>query len=87
MAPIGRLLVDKRRHGTQGGDMRQTLAGVCENDIREAAQHPKNIKKSSREPPFSATQKNIQKYTKKLPKWLKKNKCQYGPRCGQIGPR
>ena len=62
-----RLWVDKRSHGNQSADMRQTLAGVCENDIREAARYPNNIKKPFRVHLFCSSNKIIQTYAKKLP--------------------
>ena len=66
---LGRLWVDKRHQGTQGADMRQTLAGVCENDIRGAARDLKNIKKPPRAPPFLQFKQQQQQICKKLQKW------------------
>ena len=65
---VGRLWVYKRLHGTQGADMRQTLAGVCQNNIREVPRHPQNIKQPPQDHLFRNAKKNNHKYTKKCPK-------------------
>ena len=65
--------MDKRLHGTQDADMRQTLAGVCQNNIREAARHPKNIKTPLRGNLFAAQRKTTNTFTKKLPQGHQKD--------------
>ena len=60
--------MDKKLHGTQDVDMRQTLACVCQNDIGEAVRPFKNIKKPPRDHSFRNSKKNNPKDAENLPK-------------------